>query len=222
MIVFDKTVICQAQVDNWFHGGTKVPIVPIGSDCHPAHVISKLNLRNESFPFDWLNMKAGAALPYVQECLETKFEHFLKDLKKNKDKLVFASKYPDVTFFHHKQIIFNRKLQAKFMKRTTRMLELVEQGCILLHTTKIDEIDTSFVQTVVKFDKFIGEHFPACRVCIYARFNDKVDHEHKVLKQLKQMAFGKTIVVPYLLEKKKFGIWGDEAQYPKLLASLGL
>ena len=40
-------------------------ILPIGCDCHPAYMISKLELRNESLPFDWLDTKPSLALHYA-------------------------------------------------------------------------------------------------------------------------------------------------------------
>ncbi len=40
-------------------------ILPIGCDCHPAYMLSKLELRKESLPFDWLDTKPHLALNFA-------------------------------------------------------------------------------------------------------------------------------------------------------------
>ena len=40
-------------------------IVPIGCDCHTAHLLQKLNLRKYSLPFDWLYTNPVKGIEFV-------------------------------------------------------------------------------------------------------------------------------------------------------------
>jgi hypothetical protein len=48
-------------------------VISFGHRCSSASFIKKLNLKTESYPFDWLVSK----LDIIQDCIETKFVHFL-------------------------------------------------------------------------------------------------------------------------------------------------
>jgi len=48
-------------------------VISFGHRCSSASFIQKLNLKTESYPFDWLVSK----LDVIKDCIETKFIHFL-------------------------------------------------------------------------------------------------------------------------------------------------
>jgi hypothetical protein len=48
-------------------------VISFGYRCMSASFLQKLNLKTESYPFDWLVSK----LDVIQDCIETKFVHFL-------------------------------------------------------------------------------------------------------------------------------------------------
>ncbi len=48
-------------------------VISFGHRCSSASFIQKLNLKTESYPFDWLISK----LDIIKDCIETKFIHFL-------------------------------------------------------------------------------------------------------------------------------------------------
>jgi hypothetical protein len=48
-------------------------VISFGYRCSSAAFIQKLNLKTESYPFDWLVSK----LDIIKDCIETKFVHFL-------------------------------------------------------------------------------------------------------------------------------------------------
>jgi hypothetical protein len=48
-------------------------VISFGHRCSSAALIEELNLKTESYPFDWLVSK----LDIVKDCIETKFVHFL-------------------------------------------------------------------------------------------------------------------------------------------------
>lgn len=51
----------------------------IGQDCSPAGALRNLNLRKYALPFDWVVSNANI----LQNCFETNFEHFHKNLVLN-------------------------------------------------------------------------------------------------------------------------------------------
>ena len=119
-------------------------IMPIGSDCHPAYMVSKLELRKESLPFDWLDTKPLHALSYAQKNITERFSFFLKDLKKNEAEKVFADKYPHALFYHFDDLIDNKQLQNKIEQRINRFLKLYDSdACYFLHTLTSSCIQSS-------------------------------------------------------------------------------
>jgi hypothetical protein len=48
-------------------------VISFGHRCSSGSIMQKLNLKTESYPFDWLVSK----LDIIKDCIETKFVHFL-------------------------------------------------------------------------------------------------------------------------------------------------
>jgi hypothetical protein len=57
-------------------------VISFGHRCSSASFIEKMNLKTESYPFDWLVSK----LDVIQDCIETRFIHFL-----NKDNYIIKN-----------------------------------------------------------------------------------------------------------------------------------
>ena len=53
-------------------------IVPIGCDCHTAHLLQKLNLRKYSLPFDWLYTNPVKGIEFVTKNNKESFQNFQK------------------------------------------------------------------------------------------------------------------------------------------------
>ena len=47
-------------------------VISFGYRCSSATFIQKLNLKTESYPFDWIVSK----LDVIKDCIETNFVHF--------------------------------------------------------------------------------------------------------------------------------------------------
>lgn len=202
-------------------------ILPIGCDCHPAYMISKLELRNESLPFDWLDTKPSLALYYAFINIKDNFSDFLIDLKKNEKGKVFAEKYPEALFYHFDDLIENVQLQNKIRQRIARFLELrSSKSCYYLHTLPSSGIATTenleFVkESIVNFQSLLKNND---ELIIYLRFDESFE-EHKEKAQLLQDfadSLSQVRLIKYLRFKDKFGIWGDESQYKKLMHELGI
>ena len=202
-------------------------ILPIGCDCHPAYMISKLELRNESLPLDWLDTKPSLALYYAFINIKDNFSDFLIDLKKNEDGKVFANKYPEALFYHFDDLIENVQLQNKIRQRIARFLELrSSKSCYYLHTLPSSSIATTenleFVkESIINFKSLLKNND---ELIIYLRFDESFE-EHKENAQLLQDfadSLSQVRLIKYLRFKDKFGIWGDESQYKKLMHELGI
>ncbi len=83
-------------------------IVSLGSDCITASYLTRMNLKTESHPFDWIQSSSHM----INHCIDTKFEYFLKNLSKSNlnpigfkheiySDVVWTDKSNDVIFLHH-------------------------------------------------------------------------------------------------------------------------
>ena len=57
----------------------KYQLFPLGYRCSSAGILKQLQLKTESYPFDWLVSR----LPVIQHCLETNFQYFIEDISNN-------------------------------------------------------------------------------------------------------------------------------------------
>lgn len=202
-------------------------ILPIGCDCHPAYMISKLELREESLPFDWLDTKPSLALNYAYHNINNHFTYFLKNLKKSEIGKVFADTYPEALFYHFDDLIENLQLQNKIRQRIARFLELrSSKACYYLHTLPSNGIATienlEFVkESITNFKTLLKNND---ELIIYLRFDESFA-EHKENAELLQ-DFADSLfqvrLIKYIRFKDKFGIWGDESQYKTLINELGI
>lgn len=202
-------------------------LLPIGCDCHPAHLLSILTLRKESLPFDWLDIKSHLALNYIFENIQSDFKFFLTDLYKNVDGKVFSKKYPESLFYHYDNLIDNFDLQNKIMQRVERFLILYKnKKCCFIHTIAYDvslnEKDLNFiVNAAIKFSSLLK---PEDQLMIYLRFDELILQDCYQWKLLENRLrnIKKVKVISYVLEKNKFGMWGDEKKYKELIINFGI
>lgn len=202
-------------------------ILPIGCDCHPAYMISKLELREESLPFDWLDTKPLMALNYAFQNINDGFTYFLKNLKKSETGKVFAEKYPEALFYHFDDLIENKKFQNKIEQRVGRFLKLYNtKPCYFLHTLTSNCIDTEenieiIKQSINNFKSLLKNND---ELIIYLRFDESFDENKEMAKLLQEFigCFAQVRLVKYIRFKDEFGIWGNESQYQKLIFELGI
>ena len=84
----------------------------VGYRCSSAGILKHLNLKNESFPFDWMISR----LSIIKDCIQTKFFHFLN--QQNYDKLHtqtihYGQSQTSNVFICNEEIIYNRYYQDK-------------------------------------------------------------------------------------------------------------
>lgn len=202
-------------------------LLPIGCDCHPAYMLSKLELRNESFPFDWLDTKPSLALNFAFETIQSEFRFFLSDLEKNVEGKVFSKKHPEALFYHFDDLIENINFQKKIKERTQRFLKLYkDKACYFLHTVTSQAIEKeSDLQFVTQsIDKFSSILKPNDELLIYLRFDESLTENscHAQLLEKTIQSYSQVKMISYVRHKEKFGIWGDETYYKKLVNNIGI
>lgn len=57
----------------------KYQFFSLGYRCSSAGILKQLQLKHESYPFDWIVSR----LPVIQHCLETNFQYFIEDISQN-------------------------------------------------------------------------------------------------------------------------------------------
>jgi hypothetical protein len=202
-------------------------IIPIGCDCHPAHMLKTLNLRKDSLPFDWLDTKPLYGLTYVFENIKNNFKFFLSDLKKNDDSKVYASTYKHATFYHYNDLITNKEFQLKLEERSAKFLTFIkEKPCYFLNTITSESLHNEeamdfFLKSIVDFSSVLK---PKDVLIIYIRYDENFEENNKFCNKLilRVKDIKNVTIIQYLRKKEKFGIWGDETEYISLIKRMGI
>ncbi|HLO73752.1 MAG TPA: DUF1796 family putative cysteine peptidase [Flavobacterium sp.] len=202
-------------------------LLPIGCDCHPAYMLSKLELRKESLPFDWLDIKPHLALNFTFETIQSEFNFFLSDLDKNVQGKVFSQKHPEALFYHFNDLMENKAFQKKIKDRTQRFLKLHKnKSCYFLHTVTSQAIkEQSDLQFVIQsIDKFSSILKPNDELLIYLRFDESINENSQNAQLLERaiQSYPQVKMISYVRQKEAFGIWGDETYYKKLVNDIGI
>ncbi len=202
-------------------------LLPIGCDCHPAYMLSKLGLRKESLPFDWLDTKPHLALNFAYATIQSEFEFFLTDLDKNEQGKVFSKQHPEALFYHFDDLIENINLQNKITERSQRFIKLYKvKPNYFIHTISSNAFeqkeDLDFIlESITNFTTLLKV---TDKLLIYLRFDESLSENSKHVKLLENTIqfFPQVKIISYVREKIKYGIWGDESKYRQLIKSLGV
>ena len=202
-------------------------IIPLGCDCHPANFLRKLNLRNHSFPFDWLSSRGIEGLNYVSDNLINDFKFFTFQLERNNRGYVVSKQYPNTEFMHEPDLIENENSRNKFIRRIERFGDVLKnEKCNFLYNISSFNCDSEerilfFSKSVENFLKLIKNN---SKLYIYIRFDENFNENLFFCDKLKvELEKIKNVYVSkYIREKAKYGIWGDENKYPNLLKELGI
>ena len=125
----------------------------IGSDCHPAIVLKKLNLRNNSSPFDWLDTKGLYVFEYFYENIKTNFKYFLYDIVKNEKFQPYSNKYPNSIFLHDLDIIENINVKEKYLRRIqTLLVNYYNSKCVFVCNITSNTITSNDIVSKLYFD----------------------------------------------------------------------
>lgn len=203
------------------------PIISVGSDCHPAHILDYLKLRKKSYPFDWVYTIAYTGIEYVNDNIKTEFKKFVDKIVLNKWGEVASAWYENSAFFHFEDLLENKELQFKLYNRGKRFLKIFNRRkCKLLHCltfeglTCKDEADR-FIKSVYEFHTLSTQKHD---LHIYIRFDESIEENKEFCDytEKKLNTIPNTYAVKYVRHFKEYGVWGNENEYLDLLKSLGI
>jgi hypothetical protein len=202
-------------------------IIPLGCDCHPAYMLNRLHIRDKSLPFDWLNTDPLEGIEYVTDNLVNHFKHFLTDLYTNERGYIVAKQYKFTEFMHEHDLMENEDSKNKLLRRVDRFITIIEnQRNIFLYNITSKSINSSddvtyFINAVNKFLTHIKNNDS---LHIYIRYDENFDENKtycdELCDELNKIAGIKC--VKYIRFKEKFGIWGDERKYERLMRNLAI
>lgn len=195
----------------------------IGSDCHPAIVLKKLNLRNNSSPFDWLDTKGLYVFEYFYENIKTNFKYFLYDIVKNEKFQPYSNKYPNSIFLHDLDIIENINVKEKYLRRIqTLLVNYYNSKCVFVCNITSNTITSNDIVSKLYFDclNIINDNTFVTNnhsIYIYIRYdNDLKENEQYCdifYTKIKNLNNTNININKYCRNLKKNGIWGDDSKY---------
>lgn len=98
-------------------------IISIGPNCRVCEGLDRLELRKESFPFDW----ALLSVKSIYQIILNDFDGLCADMTQDGD-VFYCIKY-DICFPH---FLKQENFQDKLHKRVIRMKKSLENGCFLI------------------------------------------------------------------------------------------
>gem|GEM_PF-1099358 len=205
----------------------KPVIIPIGNDCHPAYMLGKLKLRNDSLPFDWLYTTPIFGIKYVLQNMNNNFKNFLSELCINKNGNVISAAYKHTQFIHEKDLINNLQSQKTFTHRIERLMTLLKsKKCYFIFNVPSMSFDSSsaveeFIASAIEFTHLIKEED---RLLIYIRYDESNTENAEICDKLTSSFanLNKISIGTYIINIKKCGMWGKEKEYIKLLNNFGI
>lgn len=102
--------------------------IPIGYNCLVAGNLEILNIRNKSFPFDWILINGEYLFSYLNDLINSKFIKFTKNLKYNHRNIVISENYPNCQFLHH-DLINNITKRNGIIVKTDNLIETIDRRC---------------------------------------------------------------------------------------------
>ncbi|KAF2519406.1 hypothetical protein E0W68_03395 [Flavobacterium salilacus subsp. salilacus] len=202
-------------------------VISIGCDCHPAYCLQKLHIRQQSFPFDWLNTVPEKGLQYVVDNIDTNFSRFTENIITNKEGNPVAASYPYAEFIHERELNTDKEAQHKMKRRGERFIKALHHEPVdLLFNFPASEIksEESVNSVVASAQNLSSKIKDSDRICIYIRYDENTDENavlaNNLIQNLKKVK--KITVAKYCRNLSKQGIWGNPAEYPALLKSLNI
>jgi hypothetical protein len=199
-------------------------IISLGSNCCVAYQKQQLNLKKETYPFDWLRVDS---LNDINQCLDDNFYYFTKWIKINEStkfpifrddfeindskSIIMQNKY-NMRFYHDFSDNSNEEeIREKYERRIKRFYQLIHS------TTKIhfirDEVRANKINNDI-IDKFINNIIkinPKCQFTLTIILHQpKTILDDSILKTDHKSVSETTNVVlkiNLVIDNKEFGDW---------------
>ena len=203
------------------------PLISLGCDCHPAHVLRSLNCRRISSPFDWLNTTPSRGIELVNKTIQEGFGSLLSNLVVNERGHIVPGDYPHTEFVHYPDLMHDQSTRDRLVSRAERFVRYFrESECALLFNVSAEGLkDASDATLLLDSIRVLQESAkPRHTLHVYLRYDESYDENAAVCASFASdlRAMPHTRFVPYIRRKAEFGMWGDESRYVELLESLGV
>ena len=177
-------------------------IIPFGSDCHPAMILKKHKLREQSFPFDWCTSNILENIII----LENNFDGLL-ELEKINGKY-YSKTYKNFCFFH-----FNDEnyIKEKFTKRIKELNNIIRENQVLFlicYNVNINFNKEHFLNLLDKINNsnLLKKHY----IYIYIRY-ESYNLKKELIQFIKKINIYDNIFINIFLRQKiKNGHWGSK------------
>ncbi|MGZ4097847.1 MAG: DUF1796 family putative cysteine peptidase [Bacteroidia bacterium] len=206
---------------------TKETVISLGCNCHPAHTLDSMRFRTQSMPFDWLLTDGVMGVEYVCDNIKNEFKYYTRDLKKDENNNVYASRYKYSVFFQHANAHTDNKVVEILNKRAARFLNVFKtKPCVFLYCAPAASFTSNESAQKLKasVDELMTIIKPEDRLLVYITCDESLD-ENKIYCNLLLSELNKINRVrcaKFLLEAKKYGLWGYANNYSLLFKELSL
>ena len=130
-------------------------------------------------------------------------------------------------FFHHPTILTDKNVLETYAKRSNRFLNTLQtQACVFLYSATSASLNTindvnKLVNAIIEFMQLVKSND---KLLVYITFEESLQENKEncdfLISNLKKI--NQVNCTCFLLEEKKYGLWGYENNYYALLKELGL
>jgi hypothetical protein len=178
-------------------------IISLGSQCNPGLSLRKLNLKKETYPFDWVRSNSkiiydilvNGCENYLDFGEETTGEYFVKDIECIDFKdfpISHINRYGQ--YFTHYEIIEKHELYLKFKKYFNRFFELLSSNKTVLfihcheeyiYNKKSRDNSELFYDYLCKINDVLEQKYPNLNFEI---INIDINNNYKNYKNIKNLS----------------------------------
>ena len=191
-------------------------MISLGPNCHPAYWIRKLNGNQASYPFDWLLSKPEFGLKYVCWNIENQFALWLTDLRLNHRGHVVSAQFPQVEFFHHRELMGAETDSevAKLRRRASRfLLSLTEENDYLYcHTVPVVPAEGLLNQLAKNVTNFLALA-PSAKLHLYFLSEEPGDDQFSALLNTTNRLSDRLVLYTYYRNAVIHKVWGGQPEF---------
>lgn len=191
-------------------------MISLGPNCHPAYWIRKLNGNQASYPFDWLLSKPEVGLKYVCWNIENQFTLWLTDIQLNHRAHVVSARFPQVEFFHHRDLMGPETENeiAKLRRRASRfLLSLTEKTDYLYcYTIPVVPAEALLINLTKEVMRFLALA-PSAKLHLYFMSEEPGNEQFSALLNATSQLSDRLVLYTYYRNADIHKVWGGQPEF---------
>jgi hypothetical protein len=202
-------------------------IIPIGSDCHPAYFLKTLNVKKYKLPFDCMNIQPLKGLEFVKTNFLQEFANLTSGLISTGSKRFKSINFDYAEFFHEPDSLLERKGLLKLKSKIKQLLQLAkEKQCSFLYSFPGESLHSMSDVILLKQSvySFISSIKTKDKLHIYIKW-EEIPNENRLFFNALVDEFmnnHQVTITKFILQKKRYGIWGNQQSFYQLFEDLKL